>query len=150
MFLKIINLLIVTKSAENSKLIWFEICHTCFLWFYLLPLFYLIPQQILKFFLRFLFLKWKLINVLSMFRFFVFYFFLTSSFGSDWKKIHFSLLTLHHIRQGALPLAGCLHAAVYFLCSELLLIAVFVANKTQTWYAGFPCFFFSTLFHSRF
>ena len=57
--------------------------------------------------------------------------FLTSSFGSDWKKVYFSLLTLHHICQGALPLAGCLHAAVYFLCSELLLIAVLLPVKLK-------------------
>ena len=47
--LKIINLLIITKSAESLKLLWFETWHTSFPWFYLFLPFYLIPQQILIF-----------------------------------------------------------------------------------------------------
>ena len=79
----------------------------------------------------------------------VLFFWLYHSLATE-KKPHFPLLTLHHIRHGALPLDGCLHAARYFLCSELRHDAVFAANKTQIWHASFPCFFFSTLFHSKF
>ena len=55
------------------------------------------------------------------------------------SELHLSLRTLHHIRQGAIPLAGCLYVAKNFVCSELHQIAV---NKTQTWYISFPFFFF--------
>ena len=89
------------------------------------------------------------INILSMFGFFVFYFFfyysflffLTLYFASHWRKARFSLLTLHHIPQGAFSLPGCLHTAGYFLCSELWPVAVFAANKSQAWHASFPCYF---------
>ena len=47
------------------------------------------------------------------------------------KRVNFSLLTLHHIRQGALPLADCLRAARYFLCSELRLDAVLPPIKLK-------------------
>ena len=120
--LNIINFLIVKYRAKNLKLLCFETWHTSFPWFYLFFLFYLIPQPSLKFSLRFSLLKWKLIYVLFMFRFFLF-FFLTSSFASDWKKVLFTLLTLHRIRQGTFPLTGCLRGAEYFLCSQLRLVA---------------------------
>ena len=53
---------------------------------------------------------------------------------------------LHHIRQGALLLAGCLHAVGYFLCSEPQLVAIFAVNKTQTWHASYECFCFQFYF----
>ena len=54
---KIISFLIITKTAENLKLLWFQTCHTSFPWLYFILLFYLIAQQTLGF----PFLKWKLI-----------------------------------------------------------------------------------------
>ena len=63
----IISLLIITKIAENFKLLWFEIWQTSFPWFYFILLFYLIPQQILKFFLRCTLLRWKFIKFCSQY-----------------------------------------------------------------------------------
>ena len=71
------------------------------------------------------------------------YLFLTSSFASDWKKVYFSLLTLHCIHQGALTVANCFHGAEYFLCSELRLVAVFATNKSKTPHVSFSMFFLS-------
>ena len=48
--LKIINLLIKTKSDENVKVLWFETWYTHFPWFYIFLLFYIIPEQILTFY----------------------------------------------------------------------------------------------------
>ena len=55
--IKIINFLIVTKSAESSNLLWFEKWRTICPWLYLFLLFYLIPQQIPKIFL------WQLVII---------------------------------------------------------------------------------------
>ena len=77
-----------------------------------------------------------------MFRFFVLFFWRHHSLATE-KKFNFSLLTLHHIRQGAFPLAGCLHAAGYIQCSELRLVAVFVSNKIEKWHAIFLFFLFN-------
>ena len=127
--------------------------HTSLPWFYPHLLFYLLNSitNSWSFFLRFPFLKWKLINLLSIFSFFVFYFSLTSSYAlrlSDWKKFLLPSDSSPN-GQGAFPPASCLHAVGYFLSSKLQLVAVFATNKTQTWHANYPCFFFPTLFYTK-
>ena len=61
--LKIISLLIITKSAENLKLLWFETWHTSFPWFYFILLLLNVHSKFFLFFLWFPFLKWKLIKL---------------------------------------------------------------------------------------
>ena len=139
--LKIINLLTVTKSAGSSKLLWCETWDTRFPCFYLFLLFYLIPRRSFSSG----FLSW---NECSDYC--VLLFFWRHHSPKTGNRVHFCPLTLHRIRQGTLPLAGCLHGAGYSLCSELRLVAVFVVSKIQTCHVIFKCFFFSTLFHSKF
>ena len=104
LLLKIINLLIITKGAENLKLLWFETWHASFPWFYLFLLFYLIPQQLLKF----LFVPYYVclcvknqimslvLNQSILAKILCGLFALTSPFSRDWKNLklfeHFFLL----------------------------------------------------------
>ena len=66
--------------------------------------------------------------------FFFFFFFLRYHSVATEEK--FSRLTLHRLHQGALPLDGCRHGTGFFLCSELRFVAVFAANKIQTWHVS--------------
>ena len=135
--LKIISLLVATKSAENLKLLWFETWHTSFSRFY----FWLTPQSVLKFLLRFFFLKWKLINVLTMFRFFALFFIFFYFWG------HYSQAT----KSSFLSSDSSLYTLrVLFLWLSSWSSVFSATNKSQTWMACFPCCFFSTLFHRKF